>query len=341
MNTKDILNSLNCFIDLHLHLDGSLSLSSARELADMENISLPSSNNELRKLLKVPSSCRDLNEYLEKFELPCKLMQSERALYLSAYNLCNELRELGYIYAEIRFAPQKHCLKSMSQEQAVCAAIEGIKASGFNARLILCCMREGRDNYAENIKTINIAADYIDRGVCACDLAGAEALYPNTLYKDIFKKASEINIPFTIHSGEALGWESVELALDMGASRIGHGIRSAENISTVKRLAKSNIPIEVCPTSNINTCVYKSACDIPIKYLMDNGVLLTINSDNMTVSDTDVRKELASIGLDIGYIKNIMLNSARAAFVDEDTRNMLLQAINKDFEHKIVDICKI
>lgn len=337
MSTKDIINSLKCFIDLHLHLDGSISLKTARELAQIENVELPKSDDELKKLLMVSSDCRNLNEYLEKFELTGKLMQSEKSLSLAVYNLCHELKELGYIYAEIRFAPQKHCEKSMTQKQAVAAALEGIKKSGFNARLILCCMRDGEDNSLKNIETVNIAAEFLGKGVCACDLAGAEALFPNEKYGYIFEKARELNVPFTIHSGEALGAESIELALDMGAARIGHGIRSAENINTIKRLAENKIPIEVCPTSNVNTCVYGNAADLPVKYLMDKGVTVTINSDNMSVSDTDVKKELCKINLDVADIKKLMLNSAQSAFADEYTKNMLKKIINEDFANKNVD----
>lgn len=337
MDTKDIINSLNCFIDLHLHLDGSISLKSARELAKIENVDLPESDNKLKKLLRVSPDCRNLNEYLEKFELTCRLMQSEKSVFLAVYNLCNELKELGYIYAEIRFAPQKHCEKHMTQKQAVEAAIEGIKKSGFNAQLILCCMRDGRDNSCENIETVNITAEYLGKGVCACDLAGAEALFPNENYGYIFEIARGLNIPFTIHSGEALGAESIELALDMGAKRIGHGVRSAENIKVAKRLAENKVPIEVCPTSNVNTCVYEKISDVPIKYLMDMGVIVTVNSDNMSVSDTDVKKELCKIGFGIADIKKLILNSAQSAFADEDTKNMLKSIINKDFAGKNVD----
>ena len=161
------------YIDLHLHLDGSLSLASVKQLAAMQNIPLPQTDAEILHLLQVSPDCRDLNEYLEKFAFPCSLLQTEEGLSTAVYNLCEELHAQGLLYAEIRFAPQLHTEKGLTQAEITAAAIAGMQKSSFHANLILCCMR-GNDNHAENLETIRTAKAYLGKGVCAADLAGAE-----------------------------------------------------------------------------------------------------------------------------------------------------------------------
>ena len=226
MNKTSFVFNQKCAVDLHLHLDGSVSVKSARDLAEIEGISLPKSDEELFNLLSVGDDCRDLNEYLEKFALPVSLLQSEKSLEKCAYNICRELLEEGFIYAEIRFAPQLHLQKELTQKQVVEAVLRGVKNSGFKANVILCAMRSGEDNSLKNLETADLVKEFLNKGVCALDLAGAEALFPNEKYSYLFERAREYNVPFTIHSGEALGAESVEKAVEFGAKRLGHIVRS-------------------------------------------------------------------------------------------------------------------
>ena len=325
-------------IDLHLHLDGSISVQSARELAKIEGVTLPGEDEALRKLLTVSDGCRDLNEYLTRFSLPCSLLESAESLSLATYNLCRELEAAGYIYAEIRFAPQKHGGKGLSQDGAVSAAIDGLRRSGFHAQLILCCMREGFDNREANLETVRLTRKYWGQGVCACDLAGAEALYPNEQYAYIFEEARKLGVPFTIHAGEALGAESVAIALDYGARRIGHGIRAYESEAVVARLAREGVALEVCPTSNLNTAVFPSIAEMPIPALIEAGVTVTVNADNMSVSATDVGRELALVRSAFGYqredIKGFLIASAKAAFLSEAEKEALVEQINGIFEER-------
>ncbi|MBP1568297.1 MAG: adenosine deaminase, partial [Oscillospiraceae bacterium] len=173
MDICTFIDSLNCLADLHLHLDGSVSVASARRLAAIENVSLPDDDSVLKSMLMVPEDCSDLNEYLERFSLPVSLMQHRESLKAAAEDLCLTLAEKGLMYAEIRFAPQKHCEKGLTQEEVVKAVLDGIAASGFRAGLILCCMRDGSDNRAENLETVRLSYEFQNKGVCACDLAGA------------------------------------------------------------------------------------------------------------------------------------------------------------------------
>jgi adenosine deaminase len=304
-------------IDLHLHLDGSLSLDTVKRLAKMQAIHLDCDDASLMKKLAADADCRDLNEYLTKFDFPLSLLQTSDAISESVTSLCRELSEQGLVYAEIRFAPQLHCRRGMTQHDVVRAAVDGLKRSQFRAALILCCMR-GDNNRAENIETVNTAAEFLGRGVCALDLAGAEGLYPTERFADIFALAREKGIPFTIHAGEADGAESVRTAVRFGASRIGHGVRAAEDEELLRELAQKGITLELCPTSNLNTCVFSDISEYPIKRLIDAGVRVTVNTDNMTVSGTTVERELKlladTFGLDDETVGTLLKNAENAAF---------------------------
>ena len=148
------------------------------------------------------------------------------------------------------------------------------------------------------------------KGAVALDLAGAEALYPTRDYKHLFEMAAKENIPYTIHAGEADGPESIRDAVNMGASRIGHGVRAIEDKSVMKLLADRKIPLEMCPTSNLNTRVITDIRDYPIKKYLDMGIVVTVNSDNMSVSNTDVKKELKLIKDSFGIDEDILLINA-------------------------------
>lgn len=302
-------------IDLHVHLDGSLSFGMARELAKMQKMEVRS-ENELKSLMVAPADCQDLNDYLTKFDYPLELLQTEEAITYSVYELLKIQRSQGLVYSEIRFAPQLHTQKGLSQEQVVAAAVRG--AQGFSFGLILCCMR-GADNQALNLETVEVAGEYLGRGVVALDLAGAEALFPTKKFESIFREAERKGIPFTIHAGEADGPESIWEALEFGASRIGHGIRCLEDRVLVRRLEKDKIPLELCPTSNINTKVFKNITDYPVLKLLDEGIKVTINTDNMTVSNTTVRRELQLLAdtfhMNEMEIDHLVKNAAESVFI--------------------------
>ncbi|MBR4991633.1 MAG: adenosine deaminase, partial [Clostridia bacterium] len=280
-------------IDLHLHLDGSLSMDSVKRLAALKGVQLPDDETLLQQL-QVQPDCRSLNEYLEKFAFPCSLLQSEEAISLAVQTLCEELQEQGLIYAEIRFAPQLHLLEGLTQDKVVAAACEGLHRTDFPAGLILCCMR-GNDNREENLVTVRMTEKYLGRGVCACDLAGAEALFPTKDFKELFDLAKELGVPYTIHAGEADGPESVRCALSYGTKRLGHGVRSIEDPALVEELAQKGIALECCPTSNLQTCMFPSYEAYPLKDLLAKGLRVTVNTDNMMVSGVTLSYELEKL----------------------------------------------
>ena len=196
----------------------------------------------MEELLSVPDDCESLNDFLECFELPLTLLQTPEGLTEAVRLVSNNIESQGVIYAEIRWAPQLHTDNGMTQEDAIKAALEGLKKTNLKANLILCCMR-GEGNEKQNNETLELAKKYLveDGGVVAIDIAGAEALYPTSKYSDLFAKAREYGIPFTIHAGEADGPDSVKNAIEYGAKRIGHGVRSYEDPTVVELIKKEGV----------------------------------------------------------------------------------------------------
>ncbi len=303
--------------DLHLHLDGSLDVNMVKRLADIDDISLDLSDSEIKSRLSVSEGCRDLNEYLEKFDFPCSLLQTEAQISESVYMLKEQLKTSGLAYAEIRFAPQKHMDNGLSMEAVIEAAIDGNKRSSFPSKLIFCMMR-GNDNHEANIQTVRLAKKYLGNDVCAIDLAGAEALFPTEDFEDYFSLARSLDVPFTIHAGEASGAFSIWKALEFGAKRIGHGVRAFEDEKLLEYLSKHRIPLELCPTSNLNTCVFDDISAYPIRTFLKYDIPVTINTDNMSVSDTDIEKEyrllIDAFDLSNDEIETMKNNSINAAF---------------------------
>ncbi len=284
-------------IDLHLHLDGSLPAETILKLAGKDRIELPSDTAEgLRPYLTARIDCESLNEYLKCFELPLAVLQTAENLRIAAYDLGKELEKRGLEYAEVRFAPQLHGEKGLTQTEAVQAALTGFRQAeeesrgGIGIRAILCCMRGDR-THAANMETVRTAAKYLGKGVAAADLAGAEGLYPTRDFEEEFTLAGSLGVPFTIHAGEADGPESIRAALKFGAARIGHGVRAIEDGELMEELAGRGTILEMCPTSNLQTKAVKRLSDYPLREYLRRGIKATVNSDNMTVSDTWVGRE--------------------------------------------------
>lgn len=325
-------NRVTKFIELHLHLDGAVTVDIAKKLAKLQNIQLPYSDDELEDHLSVPGECADLNQFLEMFSLPVSLMQTPKGLTEAVRLVADNIRSQGVIYAEIRFAPQLHQDKGMTQEDAILAALRGLKLTQLKANLILCLMR-GEGNEAENEKTLELAKKYLvkDGGVVGLDIAGAEALYPTTKYRDIFRRAHEANIPFTIHAGEAAGADSVKAAIEFGAKRIGHGVRSFEDPLVLKMIKDRGITIEMCPTSNRQTHAVDDMIDYPFRQYLENGLKVTLNTDDMGIERTTLPLEFAymekNFNLTYEEEKTLLLNSINGAFTSDEVKNKLKEEL--------------
>lgn len=323
-------------IDLHVHLDGSLTPEQVFALGKLQGVELPGeSPAQLKPFLTASPDCESLNMYLRCFSLPVRVLQSEESLFLAVKDLAARMAEQGLVYGEIRFAPQLHGEKGLTQMQAVKAALRGLEQSkkehpAFTGQLILCCMRGGEE--AANRETLQVAARTLGQGVCAVDLAGAEALYPTKAYAPLFAQAARTGIPFTLHAGEAAGPESVWEALEMGARRIGHGVRSREDPRLVEVLAERGIPLELCATSNVQTKAVTGYEDFPLRAYVAKGLLATVNTDNMTVSGTTVAQEFRRLAITLPEAEVLLHNSVQAAFLSEEQKAQLQAQVDGGLE---------
>ena len=320
-------------VDLHLHLDGSLSAKAIIEVAKKEGIELPTyEEKELNKFLMVPEDCKSLNEYLERFALPNLVLQSKQGLEICTLDLLKRLAEDGLKYVEIRMAPQLSTDKGLNQEAVVKTLIKTCQIAekyGIFSNLILCMMR-GNDTKEKNLETIKVAKKFLGKGVVAMDLAGAESLFPNEMFEEEFEMIRKYNIPLTIHAGEASGANSVASALKYGACRIGHGIHSSENERVMAELKTRGICLEVCPKSNLDTKTISKYEDLPLKTFIEHRIKISINTDDMTVSNTTLKQEyetLVKMGFNEKNLREFAENSIKSSFADEKTKQYLLSLI--------------
>ncbi len=332
-------------IDLHLHLDGSLSLDDFKFLSEYNHVELGS---DFPSNVYVPEGCTSLEEYLTRFDLPCSLLQNEFSLAYATKSLVERLYKAGYVYAEIRFAPQLHTLKGMSQEDAVISALAGLKDAlkgkeNFDANLILCCMRQA--DYKTNRETVKLAIKYKNDKVVCVDLAGPEAFHTGDFYASLFDEAKEGGAKIIIHAGEACGSEEVIRAIDLlHAKRIGHGVHLDLNRENVRKVVENRIAFEFCPTSNLQTTSLPNYESVPLMQFDRNGILVTINSDNMTVSNTDVLKEYRHLfkvfKLKQYEVRHFLANSLEAAFIPQEEKMKLLKEVDRklpEFYSKIIE----
>lgn len=321
-------------IDLHLHLDGSLSLEDFKYLSQRNGVEL---SDDFPENVYVPEDCKSLEEYLTRFDLPCSLLQDEFSVAYAVKSLVDRLYEKGYIYAEIRFAPQLHTVKGMSQRDAVIAATAGLRNAlrdkkGFDANIILCCMRQADTD--TNMETVQLAAEFKEKKVICVDLAGPEAYHTGDFYAPLFDKAKELGVNIIIHAGEACGSDEVIRAVDLlHAQRIGHGVHLELTPENIRKMHMDRITFEFCPTSNLQTTSLESYDKVPLRDFDCHGIPVTINSDNMTVSNTDVLEEFKHLyktfNLQIYEVKHLLINAINASFTSTETKAMLLGELNK------------
>ena len=305
-------------IELHLHLDGSLEPSFASKLL----------KRDVSKEM-IGSDCESLTEYLEKFQLPIELLQEEKTIEEFSYLLAKELERDEVIYAEVRFCPLFH-LKKISIDKVIASILAGFKkVPSVKINLIFCMMRNF--SFEDNKKIIDFTEAYLHHGICGIDLAGDEANYPTKDFEKLFAIIKKKNIPFTIHAGEASGSDSVNAAIAFGAKRIGHGIHSIDSKKTIQQLLDKQIVLEICPTSNLNTKCVQEISLHPIKKLVDLGVKVTINTDNRTVSDTNLRKEYQLLRETFHFSEEdflrFNLNAIDASFLTEEEKEVLKEKL--------------
>lgn len=315
-------------VELHQHLDCSLSYEVVKQID-------PSVTHE--QYLKdyiAPAKCLDLADFLTRAVKGFALMQTEEEIRLVMLDLFGQLAMDNTLYAEIRFAPLQHTLKGLAPFCVVAAAekamSEAVKATGVEARLILCTLRHFSEE--QSMETVKLAEQFKDTYVAGFDIAADEAGFPVDAHIRAFAYAREKGIPCTAHAGEARGADSVwETLQHFKPSRIGHGVRSIEDPALVKHLRDQRIHLEICPTCNVQINIYDTLKDHPIDLLYRAGVPLSVSTDARTITDNDLRREYKKLEETFGWtVRDFYLcNKAalEAAFIPEHLRASLQQRL--------------
>ena len=337
---------------LHDHLDGGLRPATIVELAEAAGYAdLPSTDAvELGQWFRDSADSGSLERYLETFSHTVAVMQTAEALERVAFECAQDLAADGVVYAEVRFAPEQHLEGGLTLEQVVEAVLAGFRegeqeaqAAGIpiRVRTLLTAMRHA----ARSREIAELAVRYRDSGVGGFDIAGAEAGFPPTRHLDAFEYLRRENAHFTIHAGEAFGlpsiWEAIQWC---GTDRLGHGVRIVDDVTTregeapvLGRLAAyvrdTRIPLEMCPSSNIQTGAAESVAVHPITLLKDLRFRVTVNTDNRLMSGTSMSREMQLLVDEAGWtiedLRWVTINAMKSAFLPFDERIELIEHVVK------------
>ena len=322
-------------IELHCHLDGSVRVETIIDIAKKENLELPSYNmNDIKKLVQVPLDCTSLDEYLEKFDLPNKVMQTKENIKRITFELVEDAANENVKYIEIRFAPMLHMEKGLSIKEVIQSVLDGMNEAceiyEIKANLILGCMRNMSKEDAELVA--KEGNEFIGKGVVAIDLCGPEEEGFAIKYKKAIDLARDLGYRVTIHAGEAASGKNVIDAINLlGAERIGHGINIKDMKEAYDLVKSTNVTLEMCPTSNLHTKAIDKVNNYPFFNFYKDELSVTLNTDNRTVSNVDLTNELNIIKENFNTseedYKRIYLNSVDATFAGEDTKVWLRSLI--------------
>src|ERR1700678_2006896 len=300
---------------LHDHLDGGLRPQTVLELAKQTGYQdLPGDNvAELTKRLTEGAHRGHLEIYLDAFRHTVAVMQTPDALRRVAAECAEDLAADGVVYAEVRFAPELHTERGLSLDQVVQAVLEGFargsEGQGIRVYALLTAMRTA----ARSLEIAELAVRYRDEGVVGFDIAGAEAGWPPSRHLDAFQHIKREDFHITIHAGEAFGlpsiWEAVQWC---GTERLGHGVRIVDDIKInehgegkLGRLAAyvrdRRIPLEMCPTSNVQTGAAPSIAAHPLRLLRQLSFRVTVNTDNRLMSQVTLGSEFHRLAGGFGY----------------------------------------
>ena len=328
--------------DLHVHLDGSLRISTIFDLAKEQNVELPAkTEEELKKIVCCDDACADLPEYLRGFGVTLSVLQTKESLYRAAYELAEDAAKENIRYMEVRYSPILHTQKGLKLTEISNAVIDGLREAEkkFNIKtgVIICGIRNM--DPSTSVRLAELAIAFKNQGVLGFDLAGAEFDNPAKHHKEAFDLALKNNLNITIHAGEAYGPESIHQALHYcGTHRIGHGTRLIEDGDLMNYVNDHRIPLEICFNSNLHTKAVKKLEEHPLSFYLDFGLRVTINTDNRLISDTTLTDEYYDVykilGLTYPEIKLIIINGFKSAFISYHER---VKLINK----ALADLAKI
>ncbi len=326
--------------DLHVHLDGSLRVETILELAAEQGIAMPAADVPgLRKAIHAGENTGSLVKYLEAFDITLRVMQTAKALYRVAYELAEDAARENVKYMEVRYSPMLHTREGLRLTEVVETVLRGLHDAevdrGIESKLILCGIRNISPE--SSLEMAELVVAYKGRGVVGFDLAGAEYDHPAKDHNEAFSLVRRNNINVTIHAGEAYGPPSIAQALHVcGAHRIGHGCRLREDGDLLHYVVDHRIPLECCPSSNVQTGAITSLPTHPMRLYLNLGARVTVNTDNRLITDTTMSRELwlahNEIGLTLGDIKQVILNGFKSAFMPFHEKRRYLAVVNDQLE---------
>lgn len=318
-------------IELHCHLDGSMSVGLVKQL--LKKLGEEYSVEELEERLRAPMDCESLAQYLERFDLPIRCLQDADGLRAAARDLAAAAAKENVRYLEVRFAPAFSTAQGLSVRTVLESVREGLSAAERETEIatgILVCGMRNLD-METNLAMLREARELYGCGVVGCDLAGDERAYPTTRFAEFFHRAREYGMPYTIHAGECGSREEIRTALDLGASRIGHGIAMKGDSDLMRECADKRIGVELCPTSNLQTKAVPDIADYPLAEFLAAHVPVSVNTDNRTVSDTTCTDEFLRLS-DAGMMnerisEQIYRDSVEMCFAPDDVKHRLLTCL--------------
>ncbi|MDT0185205.1 adenosine deaminase [Microbacterium sp. ARD31] len=333
---------------LHDHLDGGLRPGTIVELAAEVGHEVPAGDAEsLGRWFTEAADSGSLVRYLETFDHTVAVMQTGAALARVARECVEDLAADGVVYAEVRYAPEQHVTGGLTLDEVVAAVQEGFDAgmAASGGRIVVRQLLTAMRHQARSMEIAELAIAWRDRGVAGFDIAGAEAGFPPTRHLDAFEYLQRENAHFTIHAGEAFGLPSIWQAIQWcGADRLGHGVRIIDDITvaddgTVElgRLAAyvrdKRIPLEMCPSSNIQTGAAESFAEHPIGLLTKLRFRVTVNTDNRLMSGTSMTEEMFGLVEAFGYtladLRWFTINAMKSAFLPFDERLAIIDEVVK------------
>lgn len=323
--------------ELHVHLDGSLRPETMFELAEERGVHLPAGDpDSLRDFMLVSDASR-LEDYLARFHLTLAVMQDAEAIERISYELGEDHARENVRYLEARFAPVLNAVGGLSSAEVLEAALAGLARAERDFQIetgvIVCALRSLPPS--SSLEMAELAVEYGDRGVCAFDVAGAEAGNPVRDHLDALHTAEAAGLPITIHAGEGFGAVSIRQAIELGgAGRIGHGTRLLEDPELLAQVKSARIPLEICLTSNVQTKVAKSYADHPLRHYFDEALDVCLCTDNRLMSGVTLTREYEHARDSLGFTWDELVSIARtgfqSAYTGHDAKARLLARFDAD-----------
>ncbi len=330
--------------ELHCHLDGSLRAGTLLELSTARGIQLSHRTAEALRPWMRADDAHNLGEYLARFDITLAVMQTAAELERIAHELVLDAALDGIRYLEARFCPTLHVREGLTIDAVMDAVLRGLargeRETGTVARVIVCALRSLPWPHAMEMAELAVACK--DRGVVAFDLAGGELGNPAHAHAAAFDFARNSNLAVTVHAGEGDGAHSIHEAVHRcGANRIGHGTRLQEDPALEAYVIDRQIPLEVCPTSNMQTRVANTFAEHPLARYVSLGAVVTINTDNTLVSGVSLTDEYVHcaqhLGYDLPQLASLALASFDAAFLPYRQKRALREAAAREITQLLAD----